>query len=84
MVKQIDADRLVFVDEMESSISLSPIYAYSPKGQRAYGSVPRNRGPNKTLLSSMSTEGNVTVKKPRPKIGALVRFAIYLQIMIFY
>jgi transposase len=57
MVKQIDAERLVFVDEMGSNTSLSPIYAYSPKGQRAYGSVPGNRGPNTTLLSSMSTEG---------------------------
>jgi hypothetical protein len=54
---QIDAERLVFVDEMGSNTSLSPIYAYSAKGQRAYGSVPRNRGPNTTLLSSMSTEG---------------------------
>jgi transposase len=54
---QIDAERLVFVDEMGSNTSLSPIYAYSAKGQRAYGSVSRNRGPNTTLLSSMSTEG---------------------------
>ena len=51
---QIDAERLVFVDEMGSNTSLSPIYAYSAKGQRAYGSVPRNRGPNTTLLSRAS------------------------------
>lgn len=54
---QMAAERLVFVDEMGSNTSLSPIYAYSAKGQRAYGSVPRNRGLNTTLLSSMSTEG---------------------------
>lgn len=57
VVEQIDAKRLVFVDEMGSNTSLSPIYAYSVKGQRAYGTVPRNRGPNTTLLSSMSMEG---------------------------
>ncbi|MGI9050960.1 MAG: IS630 family transposase [Rubrobacteraceae bacterium] len=57
VVEQIDAKRLVFVDEMGSNTSLSPIYAYSAKGQRAYGTVPRNRGPNTTLLSSMSMEG---------------------------
>ena len=57
VAEQIDAERLVFVDEMGSNTSLSPIYAYSVKGQRAYGTVPRNRGPNTTLLSSMSTEG---------------------------
>ena len=54
---QIDAERLIFVAEMGSNTSLSPIYAYSAKGRRAFGSVPRNRGPNTTLLSSMSTEG---------------------------
>jgi transposase len=42
---------------MGTHTSLSPIYAYSPKGQRAYCSVPRNRGPNTTLLSCMSVEG---------------------------
>ena len=32
-------------------------YARAPKGKRAYGSVPRNRGKNTTLLASMSIEG---------------------------
>jgi hypothetical protein len=32
-------------------------YARAPKGRRAYGSVPRNRGKNTTLLASMSLEG---------------------------
>lgn len=53
----LDAERLVFVDEMGANTSLSPLYAYSPRGQRAYCSVPRNRGPNTTLLSCMSVEG---------------------------
>ena len=48
---------LVFVDEMGANTSLSRIHAYSPKGQRAYCSVPRNRGKNTTLLSCMSVEG---------------------------
>jgi transposase len=55
--EEIDARRLVFVDEMGTNISLSPLYAWAPKGERAYCSVPRNRGPNTTLLSSMSVEG---------------------------
>jgi hypothetical protein len=53
----VDAKRLVFVDEMGTNTSLSPLYAWVPKGQRAYWSVPRNRGVNTTVLSSMSTEG---------------------------
>jgi transposase len=52
-----DPQRLVFVDEMGTNTSLFSIYAYSPKGERAYSSVPRNRGPNTTLLSSMTLRG---------------------------
>jgi DDE superfamily endonuclease len=53
----IDPRSLVFVDEMGTNISLSPRYAYSQKGSRAYATVPRNRGTNTTLLASMSLEG---------------------------
>lgn len=42
---------------MGANTSLSPIYAYSAVGQRARCSVPRNRGKNTTLLSSMSVGG---------------------------
>lgn len=45
------------MDEMGTNTSLSPLYAYSPKGRRAYTQVPRNRGANTTLLASMSLEG---------------------------
>jgi len=54
---QIDADRLVFVDEMGTNTSLAPLYAWSRKGQRAFGRAPRNWGSNVTLLASMNTEG---------------------------
>jgi hypothetical protein len=33
------------------------MYAYAPKGRRAYAQVARNRGANTTLLASMSLEG---------------------------
>jgi transposase len=53
----LDARSLVFVDEMGTNTSLSPLYAWAPRGQRASCSVPRNRGPNTTLLSSITLEG---------------------------
>ena len=53
----LDSRRLVFVDEMGANIALSPLYAYAPKGRRAYAEVPRNRGANTTLLASMSLRG---------------------------
>ncbi|CAA9404618.1 MAG: hypothetical protein AVDCRST_MAG78-37 [uncultured Rubrobacteraceae bacterium] len=45
------------MDEMGTNTALAQRYAYSPKGSRAHAKVPRNRGPNTTLLASMSLEG---------------------------
>ena len=49
--ERVDPEQLVFVDEMGTNTSLSPLWAWSRKGQRAYGSVPRNRAKNTTLLA---------------------------------
>jgi hypothetical protein len=57
VVAETDPNRLVFVDEMGANTSLRPLYAYAPKGERAYTKAPRNRGPNTTLVSSLSLEG---------------------------
>jgi transposase len=57
VAERIDARRLVFVDEMGTNTSLSPLYGWAKKGERVYSLVPRNRGKNTTLLSSMSVEG---------------------------
>jgi transposase len=55
--EEIYSKRLVFVDEMGANTSLSSLRAWSKRGERAHCSVPRNRGPNTTLLTSMSAEG---------------------------
>ncbi len=57
VAQEVDPKRLVFVDEMGTNTSLASLYAYSPRGQRAHAEVPRNRGPNTTVLTSMSLEG---------------------------
>jgi transposase len=53
----LEAERLVFVDEMGANTSLAPVYAWSRRGERALAKVPRNWGANVTLLASMSAEG---------------------------
>src|SRR5215217_8587724 len=57
VAREFATERLVFVDEMGTNTSLHPLYAWSPRGERAFCSVPRNRGPNTTLLASMTAEG---------------------------
>ena len=56
-IKQLDAKRIVVVDECGSNIALTPLYARAPKGRRAHGSVPRNRGKNMTLIAALSLHG---------------------------
>ena len=53
----VEPERLIFVDECGTHTSLGPIYGYAPRGERLCLSVPRNRGKNTTLLSSMTIEG---------------------------
>ncbi len=70
-VRSIVSERFVFVDECSTNISLSPIYARAPKGERAHGKAPRNWGKNVSLICaidsggvkpSMSVEGAVNAK----------------------
>jgi hypothetical protein len=37
--------------------SMNRLRSRAPKGERAYGKVPRNRGKNTTLIASMSLHG---------------------------
>src|SRR5215203_1472639 len=55
--ERVEPERFIFVDEMGANTSLSVLRAWSHRGERAYCSVPRNRGKNTTLLASMSMEG---------------------------
>ena len=47
----------MFLDECGSNIALTPLYARAQKGERARGSIPRNRGKNATLIAALSLEG---------------------------
>ena len=75
---QIETDRLVFVDEMGSNTSLYPLRAWSPTGERARCSVPRNRGRNTTLLASMTIEGVGPLMAIEGSTDALV-FEAYIE-----
>jgi transposase len=56
-VRGIVADRFVFVDECSTNISLSPIFARAPRGERARGKAPRNWGKNVSLICAIDASG---------------------------
>ncbi len=56
LASRFDARRLVFVDESGFNTSMTRLRARAPKGKRAYGKVPRNRGKNTTLIAAITLE----------------------------
>jgi transposase len=57
LVSRFDVRRLVFVDESGTHTSMDRLRSRAPKGERAYGKVPRNRGKNTTLIASITLHG---------------------------
>lgn len=49
--------QLVFVDECGSHLALTPLYSRAPRGQRALGQVPKNRGQNTTIVGAVNWQG---------------------------
>jgi transposase len=49
--------RLIFVDETGTNLSLTRRYGRAQRGQRVVGHVPRNPGPNVTLVAAMDQDG---------------------------
>jgi transposase len=48
---------LVWVDETGSHLGFTPTYSRAPRGQRARGCAPRNRGKNRTLITALTLDG---------------------------
>ena len=49
--------RLVFVDESGSNTALALRYGWAPRGERATGRAPCNRGTNTTILAALTCRG---------------------------
>ena len=59
LASRFDARRLVFVDESGFNTSMTRLRARAPRGKRAYGKVPGNRGKNTTLIAAITFEGGM-------------------------
>ena len=53
----VPAERLVFVDETGTHTRMTPLYARAPRGERAYGHMPRNHTRNTTLIAALTLDG---------------------------
>jgi transposase len=50
-----------FVDESSVNLAMTRLFGRAPAGERVVGSVPRNYGPNVTMLGALSLQGLQTV-----------------------
>lgn len=57
VLKTVEAQRVVVIDESGTHLGMTPTYARAPRGQRAYDTTLRNYGHNLTLLSSLRLSG---------------------------
>jgi transposase len=57
MMAAVDAAELVFVDETSTPITLTPLRARAPRGQRAVGRIPRGKRPPIAWLATLTATG---------------------------
>jgi transposase len=67
-VCQIPVERLVFLDESGCNMAMAPRFARAPRGERAPGVRPFNRGDNVSMIGAIRLNGMVTL---RPYVGAI-------------
>ena len=76
-IKDIDIERLVFVDETSTNLAMTRRYARAPRGVRALGSAPRNYR-SSSLVCALSLEGTGEAMVLDRAIDG-VAFGVYLR-----
>jgi len=77
-VAALDPARCVFLDECGTHLAHTRAYGRAPRGERAVGAVPRNRGRVTTLLAGLTATG---VGPTRTRLGGTTKavFLAYLR-----
>ena len=73
-----DPFQVVFIDECGTHTSMTRRKARAPRGTRAVGAVPRNRGPVTTLITGLSLAGMAPAMTVQGGTDTAV-FATYLE-----
>jgi transposase len=78
----VEDERLIFVDETSTIHQRGPhpqVYARAPRGERARGKAPSNRGKNVTLVSSITLEGMAASMSIEGSSDTDSSFSIYMR-----
>ena len=69
----------MFVDESGFNLAMTPSYGYAPRGQRAVGRVPKNRGENTSLVAALSLDEGVAAAMTLTGAVDGVAFEVYIE-----
>lgn len=71
IIRNIDARRLVFVDEFGVNIRLARLFGWAPRSKRSRGLIPRNYGKNLSVCAALSLDGITAVMSIEGAIDGL-------------
>lgn len=57
MISPLAIKRFKFIDESGVNLAMTRLFGRAPRGERVVDAVPRNSGPNVTLIASLSRQG---------------------------
>ena len=61
------------------NVSMTRLRARAPRGKRAYGKVPRNRGKNTTLIAAITLEGGMGISMTVEGATDAEAFGVYVE-----
>jgi transposase len=70
--------RIIAVDEMATTISLTRLYARAPRHERAHGAIPKNHGTPTTPIAALTSRG-VEVAMTLPGAVNTVAYEVFVE-----
>lgn len=77
-VAPLEKGRFICVDETSTTTAMTGRYARAPRGQRAYGYVPRNHGQNLSVIGALGLHGVVAAMSVDGAVDTEV-FEVYVE-----
>jgi len=81
-VAPLGIERLLFVDEASTHTAMTRRYARAPRGERAYGRVPRNHGQNLSVIGALGLRGMTATMSVEGAVDTEVFNVFVTQILV--
>lgn len=81
-VRSLRSERLIVVDETSTHVAMTRRYARAPRGPRAYGRVPRNRGANLSVSGALGLRGRIATMSVDGAVDTAIFNIFVTQILL--